>query len=68
MTQLKKDISKKMSKNLPARRAARKFQKNIFQKIKTVHTLAEAAMRIYEERGGKISFFFFDKHHIRIGK
>ena len=53
-----------MSKNLPARRAARKFQKNIFQKIKTVHTLAEA---IYEERGENI-FFFFDKHHIRIGK
>ena len=53
-----------MSKNLPARRAARKFQKNIFQKIKTVHTLAEA---IYEERGEKY-LFFFDKHHIRIGK
>ena len=53
-----------MSKNFPARRAARKFQKNIFQKIKTVHTLAEA---IYEERGEKY-LFFFDKHHIRIGK
>ena len=59
MTQLKKDISKKMSKNLPARRARK------FQKIKTVHTLAEA---IYEERGGEKIFFFFDKHHIRIGK